>query len=295
MSDPVQSLKEMEPLCEFFIGIDSDGCVFDTMEIKHKECFCPNFINTFGLQELSVYARESWEFVNLYSRTRGCNRFPAVIYALDLLNERPEVTARSVKVPRMNGLRDWMKNETRLGNPALKVELERGKDADLAMAYEWSTAVNESVGNLVRGVPPFPLVRESLMDMQGKADVIVVSQTPLMTICREWEEQGIDRYVRLIAAQEMGTKSEHLALAAKGKYPDDKILMIGDAPGDLEAAKKNGVLYYPINPGHEEASWRRFHEEALRRFFAGSYAGAYESALIEEFNACLPELPPWKV
>jgi hypothetical protein len=31
--------------------------------------------------------------------------------------------------------------------------------------------------------------------------------------------------------------------------------MVGDAMGDLEAAKANGVLYYPINPGAEDASW----------------------------------------
>ncbi|HAE23129.1 MAG TPA: haloacid dehalogenase [Spirochaetaceae bacterium] len=294
-ADPAQVLKDLQPTREFFIGIDSDGCVFDTMEIKHKECFCPNFINSFGLQALSKYAREAWEFVNLYSKTRGCNRFPAVIRALDLLRERPESAARGVQLPQLNGLRDWMKRETKLGNPALKAELARSMDADLAMTYEWSLAVNESVGKIVRNVPPFPLVRESLQDMQGKADVIVVSQTPLEALSREWEEHGIERYIHLIAAQEMGTKTEHIAFAAKGKYPEHKILMVGDAPGDLEAAKKNGVLYYPINPGHEEASWRRFHEEALGRFFSGSYAGAYESALIEEFNAYLPELPPWRL
>ena len=38
MSDPVAKLKELRPTKEFFIGIDSDGCVFDTMEIKQKEC-----------------------------------------------------------------------------------------------------------------------------------------------------------------------------------------------------------------------------------------------------------------
>jgi len=31
--------------------------------------------------------------------------------------------------------------------------------------------------------------------------------------------------------------------------------MIGDAPGDMIAAKSNGVLFNPINPHHEEDSW----------------------------------------
>jgi len=292
--DPAHILKDLKPTQRFFIGIDSDGCVFDSMEIKHKECFCPSFINHFGLQAVSKYARETWEFVNLYSKTRGCNRYPAVTRTLDLLRERPETKARGVSVPEMNGLKDWIQRKSRLGIPALKAEIERTGNEDLAVVYRWSAEVNETVEKIVRNVPPFPLVRESLEAMRGKADIMVVSQTPFEALKREWEEHSIDGYIRLIAGQEMGTKTEHIAFAAKDKYPADKILMVGDAPGDLEAAKKNGVLFYPVNPGHEEASWRRFNEEALDRFFAGTYAGAYEQALIKEFDGYLPELPPWR-
>jgi hypothetical protein len=70
--------------------------------------------------------------------------------------------------------------------------------------------------------------------------------------------------------------------------------MIGDAPGDYKAAKTNGVLFYPINPGHEEASWERFYNESLDKFFDGTYAGDYEKSLIEEFDGYLPENPPWE-
>ena len=111
MSDPAASLKALRPTKEFFVGIDSDGCVFDSMEIKHKECFCPQYINHFGLQAVSKYAREIWDFVNLYSKSRGVNRFPAVIHALDLARARKEIVARKVDVPRMQGLRDWLARE----------------------------------------------------------------------------------------------------------------------------------------------------------------------------------------
>lgn len=293
--DPALQLKELKSTREFFVGLDSDGCVFDSMEIKHKECFCPNFINTFGLQAVSKYAREAWDFVNLYSKSRGCNRFLAIIRALDLIRERPEVQARNVVVPRLDGIRSWIKRESKLGNPALKKELEKTGDADLALAYEWSIAVNASIEKMVRNVPPFPLVRESLLALEGKADVIVVSQTPFEALKREWEEHDIDKHIRLIAGQEMGTKAEHIAFASKGKYVEGKVLMVGDAPGDFDAAKVNGALFFPINPGHEEASWKRFLDEALGRFFAGTYAGEYEQSLIAEFDRYLPELPPWKV
>ena len=109
---------------DFLIGIDSDGCAFDTMEIKHKECFIPNFIKHMGLQPVSKYAREACEFVNLYSRSRGVNRFPAYLKALDLLAGRPEVGRRAFRVPPLPGLRGWVERETRLGNPVLKAEAD---------------------------------------------------------------------------------------------------------------------------------------------------------------------------
>jgi phosphoglycolate phosphatase-like HAD superfamily hydrolase len=290
----VQNLKDLKPAREFFIGIDSDGCVFDTMEIKQKECFCPQFINHFGLQAVSKYARETWEFVNLYSKDRGCNRFLAVVRALDLLGRRPEVRARGVQVPAMGSLGDWIKRETKLGNPALEAEVKRSGDAELQRVLAWSVDVNAAVKKIVRDVPPFPLVRESLEAMQGQADVIVVSQTPTEALEREWREHAIDGHVRIIAGQELGTKTEHLALAAGGKYPRVKMLMIGDAPGDQKAARGNEALFFPINPGREEQSWRRFHDEGLPRFFAGTFAGAYEKTLAEEFSRCLPDTPPWQ-
>src|SRR5438552_19081834 len=108
MSDPAQALRDFKPSKEFFIGIDSDGCVFDSMEIKHKECFAPMFIKHFRLQAASKYARETWEFVNLYSKMRGINRFPALSNALDLLVKLPEVIARQVADPSTDALNEWI-------------------------------------------------------------------------------------------------------------------------------------------------------------------------------------------
>jgi phosphoglycolate phosphatase-like HAD superfamily hydrolase len=166
---------------------------------------------------------------------------------------------------------------------------------DLEIAWAWTHAVNDTVAEMVHGVPPFPYVRKSLEKLQGKADMIVVSATPVQALAREWQEHSIDSFVRVIAGQEMGKKAEHLQMAAKGKYPDHHILMIGDAPGDMRAAKANNALFYPINPGAEEASWQRFYEEAADRFLTETYAGEYEAGLIKEFESYLPDVPPWKL
>ncbi len=294
MSRQQQILKDLTPEKEFFIGIDSDGCVFDTMEIKQKECFCPNFIKYFGLQKVSKYARETWEFVNLYSKTRGVNRFLALIEAFHLLEDRPEVKARNMHIPDYSSLIRWTQNETKLGNPSLKEYLKNNTDSFLELTYNWSLNVNNDIADLVKGMPPFPFVRESLSRIAESADSIVVSQTPVEALEREWEENDIDKYVQLIAGQEYGTKTEHIAFAAKGKYPNDRILMIGDAPGDMKAAKSNEVLFFPVIPGNEEESWKKFFNEALDKFLDQSYKGLYEDNLIKQFNESLPETPDWK-
>ena len=294
MSSPAQPLLSMKRENDFLICIDSDGCVFDTMEVKHKECFIPNTINYWDLQSISKYGREAAEFVNLYSKSRGINRFPALVEVIDLLGEREECKRRGYRPPDLTSLRAWIKAESKLGNPALIAYVQANPDdALMKRTLEWSLAVNRAVTEIVRGVPPFPFVRESLEAMQGRADVIIVSATPNEALVREWEEHGVDQYVKVIAGQEMGTKKECIALAKKLGYADDHVLMIGDAPGDLSAARGNNALIYPINPGEEDGSWQRFQDCGLQTFFDGKFAGAYEAELIAEFDRYLPETPPW--
>jgi phosphoglycolate phosphatase-like HAD superfamily hydrolase len=288
-------LAELTPKHQFFVGIDSDGCAFDTMEIKHKECFCPNTIKHWGLQPVSKYAREAAEFVNLYSKWRGINRWPAVVMVFDLLRERPEVQARNVVPPEAPHVREFIADDAYpKSDDGLKAYMAGHPDPELDRALAWTTGVNATVADMVHGVPPFPYVRESLGFLANKADMIVVSATPVEALTREWQEHDIAQHVRVIAGQEMGKKALHLELATRGKYAPDHILMIGDAPGDMKAARANDALFYPINPGHEEESWQRFYEEGVHKFLAGEYQGEYEAKLVAEFEKMLPEVPPWK-
>ena len=61
MTEPHAPLLNLEPKHDFLVAIDSDGCVFDSMEIKHKECFIPNTIKYWNLQPVSKYARRAAE------------------------------------------------------------------------------------------------------------------------------------------------------------------------------------------------------------------------------------------
>jgi phosphoglycolate phosphatase-like HAD superfamily hydrolase len=290
-----QVLIDFQPRHTHFIGIDSDGCAFDAMELKQKECFTPSTIRVWGLQPISKYARETAEWVNLYSKWRGANRWPALVKVFELLAERPEVQARGVRVPEGNALQEFIACCVSPSEAGLKEHIASGHGhEELWLGLEWTRAIDAAVKLTVRGVPAFPYVRESLQKVQEFADLMVVSTTPSDALEREWGEHGLARYMAVMAGQDMGTKRQHLEFATRGKYPHDHVLMIGDAPSDRDAAHAAGALFYPINPGHEELSWQRFHDEASLMFREGRYAGAYEANLIAEFNTLLSDTPPWQ-
>ena len=298
--DPAKPLKDFKPKRKFFIGIDSDGCAFDTMGIKQRECFCPWMIAYFGLQPVAQAARQCKEFADLFSKTRGYNRHKTTKRILtELLPSHPMVKARNFQVPQFPHYFAWIDDpKSLLSNEGLKRAIAETSNAEakheLEHALQWSERVNWSIKEIVKGMPPFPFVRESLEKIAPLADVIVVSATPCEALTREWEEHDIAKYAEVIAGQEMGTKKEHLEYAAKGKYEKNHVLMVGDAPGDMKAAQKNDALFYPVNPGDEVKSWKRFHDEAFDKFINGQYAGSYEEKLITEFDKYLPETPPWE-
>ncbi len=334
MPEYVDHLRSFPKSKDCFIGIDSDGCAFDTMEVKHKFCFVVAVLQAFGLAALARILRDVWDFVNLNGQTRGCNRWLALRDTFGYLRELspydrfdgflqahldvierfiaaadrvPEIQLsnegvlrfadRQLPGPAKELLKEIVSEPVAFANSAKGRQLVRADtDADhcvLRLAL-WTHLVNGLVAVRVHDVPPFPHVRESLEKVKDRADIMVVSATPNEALKREWQEHDIARYAKMICGQELGKKAEHLKYGAGGRYDADKILMVGDAPGDMKAAQANDARFYPVNPGDEAASWQRFHDEAAERFLNGKYAGAYERKLVEEFVARLPETPPWQ-
>ncbi len=299
MSDYTKELKEMQPEKEYLVAIDSDGCVFDAMGIKQRECFCPMLIAYFNLQPVAEAARECKEFADLFSKTRGANRHKTAVRILtELLPSHPKVKHVGFEVPKFKYYVNWVNDpNSLLSNTGLEQAIENAVNEqaknELELALQWSKRVNEMVAEVVKNVPPFPHVRQSLDKVSKVADIIVCSSTPGGALKREWAEHNVAKYVKVIAGQEMGKKAEHLAIMCD-KYDKNKILMIGDAPGDHDAAKKNRLMFYPTNPGEEENSWKRFYDEAFDKFMNGEYAGLYEKKMIAEFDQYLPEYPSWQ-
>lgn len=287
-------LAGFTPSHDTLVGIDSDGCVFDTMEIKQKQCFHGLIAEHWGLETVEKEVRAVAEFVNLYSRWRGQNRFTALLMTFDLLRSHPGVRDAGVFVPALSSLQKLVESGVALGNPALEQAVDRTGNGELASVLAWSLQVNSRVAEIAADVPPFGSARKGLAMIRARSDALCVSQTPAEALLREWNKQDLARYVDAIAGQESGTKAEQLALAAADRYGPGRIMMIGDAVGDLEAARAVGASFYPVRPRKEEDSWVVFCEDAYDRFLAGQYAGDYEKRLVEEFLALLSTAPPWE-
>jgi phosphoglycolate phosphatase-like HAD superfamily hydrolase len=176
----------------------------------------------------------------------------------------------------------------------LKSKVEKSSDPVLKQALEWSQAVNTSVADMIHNVPPFPYVQESLDKISQYADIMVCSAMPYQDLIREWQEYDLAKYILIFAGQEMGSKKEQIQLCSENRYKKENVIMIGDAPGDLRAARANNAKYYPINPGYEEESWELFFKQASDMFFTGDYGDKYEAKLIQGFEKLLPDTPPWK-
>ena len=290
----LDDLKSLPKKHDSFVGVDSDGCVFDTMSVKQQEHFHPLIIKFWGLEKCEKEFRACAEFVNMRSKNRGINRFPALLFEFELLHAYPGIEATGVALPKLDALRAYVHSGLPLGNFSLKNEAARTKDPELTRLLEWSLAINVEIDTRMRPVPPFEWAKRALELIHASSDAIVVSQTPEEALVKEWNHHQIHGYVSLIAGQELGTKAEHIRIATEGKYTPSRVLMIGDAPGDQAAAEKNRACFYPIQPGCEEASWERFCREAYGKFLDGTFAGAYEKSLTDAFNAALPDAPPWQ-
>jgi len=279
------------PRHDFLIGVDSDGCVFDSMEVKQVMHFHPLIIRHWNLRKVERQLRALAEYVNLHSGWRGSNRFVALLKTFELLEETPSVVRSGVELPDLRPLREWVESGAALSNDSLEEAAK--EEPELRRVLEWSLAVNRDVANRMVAIPPFEGAAEAVRRMHERADTVVISLTPVEALEHEWSTHGLRKDVDGIAGQEWGTKQEQLRLALSQKdYDPDKVMLVGDAPGDLKAAREVGVCFYPTVPGDEVASWKRLLAGDLDRFFEGTYRGGVEDARIGEFEAALAGEPP---
>ncbi len=288
-----QDLIDFSPKHKTLVAIDSDGCVFDTMEEKQLNHFLPNVIKCFGLESVQNAATDCVKFVWLYSRTRGLNRFANLFRFFERLKTHPEFIDSSIELFDTTSLKNWIESGQGLSNLTLKKYVAENPDPCLEKVLKWSLAVNAST-DVMAPIPPFEFALKSLKKLHEKSDALVVSQTMDETLVAEWDLHNLTQYVDLIAGPAIGTKAEALKLAMKDHFDPKSAIIMGDALGDLQAAQACGIWFYPILPANEEASWRKFYEEDYDRFVNGDFDDNYQKLLIDEFLELLPEKPYWE-
>jgi phosphoglycolate phosphatase-like HAD superfamily hydrolase len=275
MKDRIEDFKKSK---EFLVCVDSDGCAMDTMEVKHRKCFGPKAVETWNLQDVEERFLEIWNDVNLYTKTRGINRFKGLVKTFELM------AAEGAKMPDFSSIKQWTETTNELSAPSLEREIEKTNDEQLRKTIEWSHAVNKAISELSGDDKPFEGVEEGLRVANEVTDVAIVSSANGAAVLDEWTRHRLAPHVSVMLGQEAGTKAYCIEQLKKSGFDNTHVLMVGDAPGDLDAAQKNGVFYYPILVGKEGFSWRRFKDEALDKFIDGSFSGEYQQQLITEFN-----------
>lgn len=263
---------------DYLICVDSDGCAMDTMDIKHFRCFGPCMVEEWGLEQWSEPILNRWNAINLYSGTRGINRFKGLAMALT------EIDKVYCPIEGVAELAAWAEHAPELSNQAIAEAAKTAKGPALTKALSWSRKVNAAIDALPEsGKKPFPGVAEALAAAHSAADVAIVSSANREAVEEEWTRCGLLPSVDVLCCQDSGSKAACIAqLKAKG-YDPAHILMVGDAPGDQAAAGKNGVMFYPILARHEADSWAEFTAKALPALLSGSY-GPYGQEIAKRFE-----------
>ncbi|MGL5314941.1 MAG: HAD family hydrolase [Peptostreptococcaceae bacterium] len=266
---------------DFLVCIDSDGCAMDTMEIKHRRCFAPEMIKTWNLYEKEDYILNLWYDLNLYTQTRGINRFKGLVETFKIISKE------GIEIEDLDSLINWAETTTELSNNSLKKEIEKKDIQGLKLAYEWSINVNKAIEKLPKDDKPFENVKKGLENISKLADVAVVSSANGEALDDEWNRHDLVKHLNVLLGQEAGTKQYCISQLKKKGYDTNKILMVGDAPGDLQAAQKNNVNFYPILVNKEGDSWARLINEAIPKLLEGKFDEEYQNILVKEFNNTL--------
>ena len=276
----ISILNEFKAKKNYVVCIDSDGCAMDTMNIKHYKCFGPCMIKEWNLERWENYILERWNEMNLYSMTRGINRFKGLALALK------EIDASYAPIIGVNEFVEWTMNTDELSNQAIKTMLD--VNPIFKRALHWSEAVNAAITALPEvEIQPFPYVKEALTYIHQYADIVIVSSANPEAVKEEWEKFGLMEEVDCMCAQDVGSKAYCIGELLKKGYEKNHVLMCGDAPGDDMAAEKNGVLFYPILVGNEAESWKNIVSEGMKHFLEDNYLENYQKKVRDAFYANL--------
>lgn len=263
------------------IFIDSDGTVIDSMNFKHYNCFGPAIIHVFGLIEYEGAILKEWNRINLFSLTRGINRFDGLYQILSFVNQNYQ------KIEFLQNYKKWLDTTSKKSTENLSEYIKEYNIDKLKLVVDWSNETNRLIKKFQEDVKPFASVKNALENLSKEFILIVISSANKEAIEHEWNKYELKQYVDAICTQEMGTKEVCVAKMIDQFSPSDA-LMIGDAMGDLKAALDNDISFYPILPRQENESWNAFINNYKTIFNQGNYR-KFQDQIILDFKHTLEQ------
>lgn len=263
----MKNIENYQKKKQFLVCVDSDGCAMDTMDIKHKKCFGPCLIEVWNLQQWEDEILDRWYEINLYSELRGINRFKGLAIALKEINEK------YIVIEALEQYLNWVEATKELSNESLIEEISKNKAVCLEKAIQWSDNLNKRIKELLPHEKiPFEHVKEVLEKVHQYADIAIVSSANYEAVREEWLHNGLLDHIDLLLSQNIGSKSHCIHELLEKGYDTNRVIMIGDAPGDEKAAEENNVLFYPILVKQEAKSWNEFSEHVFGKFLQQDFS-----------------------
>lgn len=264
------------------IALDSDGCVYDTMEAKCCLYTIPELFSHWNLEPVRKEVERFYRNYSLTGTSRGANRF----ITLHALFRHLESLAPLSKfgVADMSRFYDMAEHGKILSLPVFQQIFKETKDAGLGQIINWALAVNVRVKENAGNIKTFPPVRESMEKIKEQAHLAVVSTASMLTLEREWQNFDFIQYPDVILGHEYGDKWDMLnQLMQQGFLPED-VLMVGDSYWDYRGSRICGVKFYPIIAGHEAQSWDMLYHTVLDLFLADAYTRETEAGYLKRFQ-----------
>ncbi len=241
-------LNEFKKNKNYLLCVDSDGCAMDTMTAKHNKCFGPSFVKVFKITKNTQNVLDRWNEINLYQFSRGVNRFKGLAQILCELYPKDDECKTFKK---------WTDEARELSEASLKKQIDESGGETFKKALLWSQVTNVAIKSLPdREKKAFDGVREALKEAREKFDIAIVSSANFVAVKEEWERCGLLELCDCITTQQDGGKAHCISELINKGYKPQKIVMVGDAFGDLQAAEQNNVNFYPILVNHEVESWK---------------------------------------
>lgn len=259
---------------KLLIVLESEGAVFNSLELEMRRGYIPAFASLFSWAEVDAeYCNKSFERIALRSRSRGDSPLLLLLATLRYINlSYPSVRRTAI----IRQLESMLSKDPQ---PIQEIHAEDSSQrprSPRALIEEWlelsNSLLSQGEGSLAECFPRARSFLESLSSLYPESQVLVYSAIPEAHALNRWEVAGLGNCFMRIAGPERGDFRAYLRTALQNGYDRLPILVVGTSNTAMRAAQDVGARFYPIIPGFEDSSWEELSLEVFPAFVQGRLA-----------------------